>query len=110
MTITDEFMREALSKTKTYSLVILHGTEKLKDAASRAIVWEHGRRNFQLRGDGVLQIVCPVADESNVSGIGIFAASPEETATIMDADPGVRAGIFTYEVHPCRSFPGDALK
>jgi hypothetical protein len=28
---------------------------------------------------------------------------------IMDGDPGVQAGIFTYEVHPVRSFPGDAL-
>jgi hypothetical protein len=27
----------------------------------------------------------------------------------MDADPGVQAGVFVYEVHPVRSFPGDAL-
>jgi len=27
----------------------------------------------------------------------------------MDGDPGVMAGIFTYEVHLCRSFPGDKL-
>jgi hypothetical protein len=27
----------------------------------------------------------------------------------MDCDPGVQAGIFTYEIHPIRSFPGDAL-
>jgi len=27
----------------------------------------------------------------------------------MDADPGVRAGIFTYDVHPVRGFPGSAL-
>lgn len=109
-TMTDEVMRESLAKAKAYSAVILHGTEKLKDPASGAIVWEHGRRNFQLRADGVLQIVCPVADGSHVSGIGIFAASPEETAIIMDGDPAVRAGLFTYEVHACRSFPGDALK
>jgi len=24
-------------------------------------------------------------------------------------DPGLQAGIFTYEIHPCRSFPGDSL-
>jgi hypothetical protein len=34
---------------------------------------------------------------------------PEEIAQIMDSDPGVQAGIFTYEVHPSRSFPGDSL-
>jgi len=27
----------------------------------------------------------------------------------MGDDPGVAAGVFTYEVHPCRGFPGDAL-
>ena len=33
----------------------------------------------------------------------------EETKEIMDGDPGVQAGLFVYEVHPCRGFPGDAL-
>lgn len=28
---------------------------------------------------------------------------------IMDNDPGVIAGIFTYEIHLCQSFPGDKL-
>jgi hypothetical protein len=27
----------------------------------------------------------------------------------MEDDPGVKAGVFVYEVHPCRSFPGDSL-
>jgi hypothetical protein len=27
----------------------------------------------------------------------------------MDADPGVLAGIFTYEIHPVRGFPGSGL-
>lgn len=108
-TITNEFMNEMLGKSKTYSVVILHGTAKLKDPSSRAIVWEHGRRNFELRADGVLSIVCPVTDGSNVSGIGIFNADLEQTRKIMDGDPGVQAGLFTFEVHPCRAFPGDAL-
>ncbi len=73
------------------------------------IVWEHGRRNFALRAEGILSIVCPVLDESDVRGIGIFNATAEETKKIMDEDPGVRAGVFVYEVHPSRSFPGDCL-
>ena len=44
-----------------------------------------------------------------MSGIGIFDTSVDETRRIMDDDPGVRAGIFTYEVHATRGFPGDAL-
>lgn len=27
----------------------------------------------------------------------------------MDEDPGVQAGVFTYQIHPTRSFPGDTL-
>ena len=27
----------------------------------------------------------------------------------MDQDPVVKEGIFVYEAHPCRSFPGDCL-
>ena len=68
-----------------------------------------GRRNFSLRADGVLAIVCPILDDSPWAGIGIFNATDEQTWRIMDDDPGVRAGVFTYEVHPIRSFPGDRL-
>ena len=57
----------------------------------------------------MLSIVCPVVDDSQWSGIGIFNADAHEVARIMDGDPGVQAGVFTYEVHPVRSFPGDAL-
>lgn len=107
--ITDDYMREMLGRTKEYSAVILRGTPKLADPSSAAIVWEHGRRNFQLRADGILRIVCPIRDGSGVNGIGIFARSVEETRKIMDEDPGVLAGLFTYDVHPTRGFPGDAL-
>lgn len=54
-------------------------------------------------------IVCPVFDESNVSGVGIFNAEIDEVKSIMDEDPAVKEGIFVYEIHACRSFPGDSL-
>jgi hypothetical protein len=108
-TITDEFMQQVLAKTKNYSIVILKaGPNKHQDGAEK-IIWEHGRRNFELRADGVLSIVCPVADGSDVSGIDIFNATIEEVKKIMDEDPGVKAGVFIYEIHACRSFPGDSL-
>ncbi len=109
MTITDEFMLDMLKKTKQYSIVILKAGPKKKEASVEKIIWEHGRRNFSLRHEGLLSIVCPVADGSDVSGLGIFNASVEETKKIMDEDPGVKEGVFVYEIHPCRSFPGDSL-
>jgi len=107
--ITDEYMQEALGQAKAYTLVLLRRTPKLAEPGSRAIVWEHGRRNMALRAQGTLPIVCPVGDDSEWAGIGIFDAAPEEVARIMDADPGVQAGLFTYELHPVRGFPGSSL-
>ena len=51
----------------------------------------------------------PIAEENDVKGIGIFNVNKTELAKIMDEDPGVKAGLFTYEILACRSVPGDAL-
>jgi hypothetical protein len=108
-TFTDEEMGQLLPTTKSYSVAILTRGPKFGDQTAPAVIWEHGRRNFGLRDDGVLPVVLPVTDGSDVCGIGVFAATVEETTAIMNHDPGVLAGVFTYEVHPCRGFPGDAL-
>ena len=47
--------------------------------------------------------------DSDIAGFGVFAATPEETGAILDGDPAVRAGIFSYELHPVRGFPGARL-
>lgn len=107
--ISDEFMREMLTRAKEYCVVILHaGPNKHMDGADK-LIWEHGRRNFALRADEILSIVCPVRDGGDISGIGIFNAPIDVVTKIMDDDPGVQAGIFVYEIHTCRSFPGDSL-
>lgn len=108
--ITDEFMKEMMGKTRPYSVMLLRRTPALNEPAARAIVWEHGRRNFQLRAEGTLAIVVPIPEEgSEVVGLGIFTTDVDETTRIMREDPGVKAGIFTFEVRGGRSFPGDAL-
>jgi hypothetical protein len=108
-TITDEFMKQMILKTKTYCVVILKAGPNRNMAGVEKIIWEHGRKNFALRSDGVLPIVCPISDESTMTGIGIFNAGITEVKKIMEDDPGVKEGIFLYEVHECRSFPGDCL-
>ncbi|OBF03525.1 hypothetical protein [Mycobacterium sp. 852002-10029_SCH5224772] len=108
-TFTDEEMGQLLPAAKPYSVVILKRGPRFGDESSAEIIWEHGRRNFGLRDDGVLAVVLPVTDESDVCGVGVFAASVDEAAAIMADDPGVAAGVFTYQVHACRGFPGDAL-
>ena len=107
--ITDESMKEMLSKTRNYCIVILKAGPNRKMAGVERIIWEHGRRNFALRSDGILSIVCPISDEGDVAGIGIFNAGIREVRRIMDDDPGVKEQVFIYEAHECRSFPGDCL-
>jgi hypothetical protein len=107
--ITDELMMQMLITAKTYTIVILKAGPNKGRADAKQIAWEHGRRNFSLRAGGLLSIVCPVMDSSEVSGIGIFNADEAVTKKIMEEDPGVKEGVFVYETHPCRSFPGDSL-
>jgi hypothetical protein len=108
-TISDEFMQKMLSQTKSYCIVTFKKGPKRGEPGAERIVWERGRRNFALRSEGKLSIICPVVDGEDVRGLGIFNASPEETKKIMEEDPAVKAGVLTYEIHLCRSFPGDCL-
>jgi len=108
--ITNDYMRAMLWTTKRYTLVILHRTPKRWDPGADKIVWEHGRRNFELRRDGLLSIVgLVVQDKTDVTGVCIFSANLKRTKMIMNEDPAVKAGIFTYEAHLIEGFPGDAL-
>jgi hypothetical protein len=106
--ITDDYMHDRISQAKTYCLVVLKPTPQYFAEGSPPIVWEHGRRNMALQAAGIMPIVCPVGDD-DISGIGICNTDPEKARAIMAEDPGVRAGIFSLEVHVCRGFPGDAL-
>lgn len=107
--MTDEHMRERLAQAKQYSLVLLWQGEQYGADGSDKVVWEHGRRNLVLNEAGTLPIVCPVADDSPLCGIGIFTGSVDETRSVLDGDPGVQAGLFNYEIHPVRGFPGSRL-
>ena len=78
--ISDDLMRDMLTKSQTYTVVLLKATLRQRTPEVDAIIWEHGRRNFALRAEGVLSIVCPVVDNSEWAGIGIFNATVEEVA------------------------------
>ena len=86
------------------------GNNTTQENVQQILLWEHGRRNFALREEGKIFIVCPVSIEADVSGMYIFNTSEEETVTIMKDDPPVKAGIFTCHTYPCISFPGERLK
>ena len=108
-TITNEFMMEMLGKSKNYTVVILKKGPNEDITGVQQIVWEHGRRNFELREQGLLSVVCPITEENEIRGIGIFNADKEKVKEILDGDPGVQQGVFVYEILNAKSFPGDAL-
>lgn len=109
--ITDDDMNENLRNTKTYSVVLLRYAAGKDKPDSEEIIWEHGRRNFELRRDGKVCIVGPIkAEHSSLAGLLIFSSHVEVTKQLMEEDPAVKAGIFTFEVYAMRSFPGDSLR
>ena len=108
-TITDDYMRSRLTEARSYTLLILRKTGRYSRPAADLIVWEHGRRNMALQRSGLMPIVCPSGDDSDLAGICILTVTPEGAAEIFGEDPGVRAGIFSLEVHPVSGFPGSTL-
>ena len=108
-TISDETMRARLSQGKAYTVVLLNATDRCVRPDVDAIIWEHGRRNMALVEAGELLIVLHISDETGLAGLGVFAGDADRVTAILDGAPGVQAGIFRYELHPARGFPGAAL-
>lgn len=113
--VTDQTLFDALTKTRPYTAAVLKAGprfEPLGPARSpevAAIIWQHGKRNYALRLAGLLRIVCPVADGSEVAGISVFDAAPEDVDRILSGDPAIQAGVLQYEIHPTRTFPESSL-
>ena len=107
--IDDDAMRARLAGSAPYTMVVLLPTDQLVRPQVDPIIWAHGRRNMGLITAGIAPVIAPATAAGGPSGFAIFTTTPDETRTIMDADPGVAAGIFTYEIHPVRGFPGSTL-
>jgi hypothetical protein len=102
-------MMEMLAKTKNYAAVVLRKGPNDNIPERQQLIWEHGRRNFELRESGMLSIVCPVIEDSDICGIGIFNADKEEVKKLLAEDPAIQNGVMIYEILHVKSFPGDAL-
>jgi hypothetical protein len=107
---------DARPSTRPFTAVVLKAGPRFempgpdRSSAVASIIYAHGKRNYALYLAGLLPIVCPVSDGSGVCGISIFDAAPEDVERIMSGDPGVQAGVFSYEIHPTRTFPGSCLR
>ncbi|HEY1294438.1 MAG TPA: hypothetical protein VGJ60_15275 [Chloroflexota bacterium] len=107
--ISDEAMLQGRASTRGYTVVILRHGAAYDPPRSDPVIWEHGRRNYALRAAGLLSIVCPIRDDTDVAGIGVFNADETRVEHILQGDPAIQADVLRYEIHPARSFPGDCL-
>jgi predicted ester cyclase len=113
--VTDEMLRDALQRIRPYTVYILKASPSYQEPGPAReswvedLIWEHAKRNYALYLAGLKRIVCPIGDDSGTTGVGIFAADPGEADRIMRQDPAVKAGLFTYEIHPTQTFPESTL-
>jgi hypothetical protein len=114
--VTDEMLVDAIATSTPFTIAILKAGPRFATAGPdrngevAAIIWAHGRRNFALHLAGLMPVVCPIVDESGVAGVAILAADETAVAQLLDADPAIRAGVLTYELHPTRTFTVAAAK
>jgi hypothetical protein len=107
--ITDDYMREVIDSRKPYTLVVFRSGPRANEPGADKAIWEHGRRNLELRRDGIVNIIVGLRDDWEIEGLDVFNATVDEARRIMEDDPAVKAGALTCEIHPVTSFPGDAL-
>ena len=110
MSVTDDEMDELLAASRTYTLMVLRDGPAMGTAGTPGLIREHGRRNLGLRNEGRMPVVCAVDDDTDLCGVAVLDMDLEQARELMEGDPGVRAGIFTYELHTTRSFPGSVLR
>jgi hypothetical protein len=112
--ITDDDMKARLTNVRAYCVVRLnkgpaYEPQDVRTPEQAKIVWEHGRRNMQLRAEGKMALVGPVAGGGELVGLCVFGVPEAEARALMDGDGAVRASIFVYDVVTWYGFPGDSL-
>ena len=114
--VTDEMLQGALHGVRRYTVCILKAGPAFqepgpaREAWVADLIWQHGKRNYALYLAGLKRIICPIGDGSGITGVSIFDADPAQVDEIMRQDPGVKAGLFTYEVHATHAFPESTLR
>ena len=72
-----------------------------KEAERNSILKQHVGNVIKLLNSGKAVIAGPFGDDTRLAGLFIFrAASAEEAQSLLDTDPGVKAGLMVGEMHP----------
>lgn len=113
MRITKEYIQSEIARGKNYTVVFLtagpnrsaYPAEKLEENHMAHLAYL-----FALKEEGKLLVNGPVTDNPNFLGMSIYASSDkEEVRALVEADPAVIAGRFSYEMYSYFSLPGSTL-
>ena len=92
------------NKMVQFQMAILKMGPKWDDTKAderKSILLQHQMNVVSLLHSGKAVIAGPFQDQSGLAGILILrSSSPEEAKALVEADPAVKAGLFTTEMHP----------
>lgn len=92
------------SKLVQFQMALLRKGPKwtgAQTAETQHILHQHLVNVLALLDSGKAVAAGPFGDDTDLAGIFILrASSAEEAKTWVDADPAVKAGLFTAEIHP----------
>jgi uncharacterized protein YciI len=87
-----------------YTLVLMKRGEKWDPNSPRfqQVMSKHREfaRTMVEQGKMALAGPLPFDDQGDLRGVSIFRVEPEETTTLMQEDPIVKAGVLRPEIHP----------
>ena len=98
---------------KPYYLVLLKkGPHRDQDSTTAArIQKEHLENINRMAQSGKLNIAGPFLDDGDLRGVFVFDSSSEdEVRRLVEADPAVKSGRLTYEIHPWMTQKGTCFR
>ena len=102
---------EKLANLKPYILMLLKkGPLYNSPDAQKIIQSEHLPYLFKLREEGIVAISIPVRNNTDIAAITVYTITgKDDIKKIADEDPGVKKGLFVYELLNCIGMKGDTL-
>lgn len=107
------FAQEIPPGMKTYTFVMLtKGQNRTQDSAIVAKIQAEHLAHIRSMGEsGILDLAGPFMDDGFWRGILVFNSDDSlRVKSLVEADPAVKAGRLSYEMHPWLAQKGAALR
>lgn len=107
----DAQILQQLSNMKPYTLLIFRKGQAYDSAETEKIIQsQHLPYLFTLREKGAVALSLPIMDNTDMLAIAVYTiANKEEVKKLVEKDPAVMAGVFSYELLFCMGMKADTL-